>query len=189
LIFRGCEAALRNPPQVLPLASGFFHGVARMIKRYRFELTGFMPLLMHADNIEGSDELTEWRKLPANKGLSVPGDDRSPGWTWQTYLYHDGEHVVMPADLVVCCEVLEHAENWRQIIRRSRQWLKPGGALIVTSAGLGRKPHSCDGGQLREGEYYRNLDPSDLRAELIAAGYRWRYVRQWQTDLQSFAVR
>jgi trans-aconitate methyltransferase len=95
----------------------------------------------------------------------------------------------MPADLVVCCEVLEHAENWRQIIRRSRQWLKPGGALIVTSAGLGRKPHSCDGGQLREGEYYRNLDPSDLRAELIAARYRWRYVRQWQTDLQSFAVR
>jgi len=95
----------------------------------------------------------------------------------------------MPADLVVCCEVLEHTENWRQIIRRSREWIKPGGALIVTCAGLGREPHSCDGGRLRDGEYYRNLDPSDLRSELTAAGYRWRYVRQWQTDLQSFAVR
>lgn len=71
------------------------------MKSFRFTLTGFMPLLMHADNIEGSDELSAWRKQPSNKGLSVPGDDRSPAWTWQTYCYHDGDHVVMPSENVM----------------------------------------------------------------------------------------
>ena len=71
------------------------------MKTYRFTLTGFMALLMHADNIEGSDELQAWRKQPGNKGVSVPGDDRSPPWTWQTYCYHDGEHIVMPSENVM----------------------------------------------------------------------------------------
>lgn len=71
------------------------------MKKFQFTLNGFMPLLMHADNIEGSDDLQEWRKQPANKGVSVAGDDRSPAWTWQTYCYHDGEHIVMPSENVM----------------------------------------------------------------------------------------
>lgn len=66
-----------------------------------FELTGIMPLLMHWDNIEGGDELKEWRQSPKNKNQSVPGDDRSPGWTWHTYLYNDGEHVTIPQDNIM----------------------------------------------------------------------------------------
>jgi len=72
-----------------------------MSYQIEFTLTGEMPLLMHADNIDGADLLQEWRKDPANKNLSVPGDDRSPPWTWQTYLYHDGEYVTMPAENVM----------------------------------------------------------------------------------------
>ena len=94
----------------------------------------------------------------------------------------------MPADLVVCCEVLEHADNWRQIINRAAEWLKPEGVLIVTCAGLGRKPHSCDGGPLKPNEYYANIDPSELRAEMEKS-YRWKYCRQLQTDVQAFAMR
>ena len=63
-----------------------------------FEITGEMPLLMHWDNIEGGDVLKEWRQDPMNKNQSVPGDDRSPAWTWQTYLYNDGEFVTIPQD-------------------------------------------------------------------------------------------
>ena len=33
--------------------------------------------------------------------MSVPGDDRSPGWTWQTYLYHDGTHLTIPSDNIM----------------------------------------------------------------------------------------
>lgn len=69
--------------------------------RASFELIGEMPLLMHWDNIEGGDMLKEWRQSPENKNQSVPGDDRSPPWTWQTYLYTDGEFVTIPADNVM----------------------------------------------------------------------------------------
>ncbi len=66
-----------------------------------FVLRGRMPLLMHRDNIEASDLLDEWRKAPENKNISRAGDDRSPAWTWQTYLYHDGEHVAMPSENIM----------------------------------------------------------------------------------------
>lgn len=69
--------------------------------RYKFELTGQMPLLMHADDVQAADELMEWRKAPENKNVSKSGDDRSPAWTWMTYLYADGERVAMPADNIM----------------------------------------------------------------------------------------
>jgi hypothetical protein len=68
---------------------------------YRFELTGITSLLMHKDDIQECDDLAEWRKDPANKSLSVKGDDRSPPWTWLTYLHHDGEHLAMPAEVIM----------------------------------------------------------------------------------------
>lgn len=69
--------------------------------RVSFELTGEMPLLMHWDNIEGGDELKGWRQAPENKNVSVPGDDRSPAWSWHTYCYNDGEYVTIPQDNVM----------------------------------------------------------------------------------------
>ena len=74
---------------------------ARMAK---FTLTGITPLLMHADDVEAASTLADWRKAPENKNMSVKGDDRSPPWTWQTYLYRDANgFVVMPADNVMVC--------------------------------------------------------------------------------------
>lgn len=68
----------------------------------RFVLKGITPLLMHADDVEAASQLDEWRKSPGNKNVSVPGDDRSPGWTWQTYLYRDDAGMIaMPADNVM----------------------------------------------------------------------------------------
>lgn len=68
---------------------------------YQFTLTGTTSLFIHADNVLASDELVKWRKDPANKSISVAGDDRSPAWTWQTYLYDDGKHVAMLADAIM----------------------------------------------------------------------------------------
>lgn len=68
----------------------------------RFTLKGITPLLMHADDVEAASTLDEWRKSPGNKNVSVPGDDRSPAWTWQTYLYRDADGLIgMPADNVM----------------------------------------------------------------------------------------
>lgn len=69
--------------------------------RVRFELVGDMPLLMHRDNIREGTRLQEWRKDRKNKNVSIPGDDRSPPWTWMTYLYEDGEFVTMPQENVM----------------------------------------------------------------------------------------
>ena len=69
--------------------------------QYAFTLTGLTPLLMHADHVLAADELVAWRKSPRNKSISVPGDDRSPPWTWLTYLHHDDEHVVVPHEYLM----------------------------------------------------------------------------------------
>lgn len=68
---------------------------------------------------------------------------------------------------VLCCEVLEHAENAEQIVRQIAAVLAPGGRVILTMAGPCRMPHSgLDGGRLREGEFYRNVTPELLKAWL-----------------------
>jgi len=70
---------------------------------YAFTLTGRMPILFHADDVEAADELMRWRKAAENKSVSTPGDDRSPPWTWQTYLYHDGTHLAIPQENIMAC--------------------------------------------------------------------------------------
>jgi hypothetical protein len=68
---------------------------------YQFSLKGMTPLLMHRDDVMEADELSDWRKDPRNKAISVPGDDRSPPWSWMTYLYHDGTHLVIPQENIM----------------------------------------------------------------------------------------
>jgi hypothetical protein len=70
---------------------------------YEFELRGTSPFLMHRDDIEQGDDLKAWREDPKNRSVSVRGDDRSPAWTWQTYLYHDDEHIVLPNENMMAC--------------------------------------------------------------------------------------
>lgn len=71
--------------------------------RVKFELTGTMPFLMHSNDVEQGDRLINYRKDPANKNLSKPGDDRSPPWTWMTYVYSDGEFITVPSHNLMAC--------------------------------------------------------------------------------------
>lgn len=75
-------------------------------------------------------------------------------------------------DLVICCEVFEHAATWREIIHHIAHWLKPGGQIIITCAGPDRDPHSAiDGGKLQAGEHYANITQDQLAEELHYAGF------------------
>lgn len=90
---------------------------------------------------------------------------------------------------VVCCEVLEHASKWRDIIHNVSLW-EHHITLIITCAGPGRQPHSAiDGGPLRDGEYYQNISAEELRAELIKAGFRTVYADQYGTDTRAIAMK
>lgn len=75
------------------------------------------------------------------------------------------------ADLVVCCEVFEHCAAWELIVQNMAANLAPGGRAVITAAGPARLPHSAvDGGPLRDGEHYANVDPDTLRMVMKAAG-------------------
>jgi hypothetical protein len=73
-----------------------------MERMYEVTKTG-KSLMMHRDNLEWSGVLKRWEKDPTNRGKSIAGDDRSPAWRWIGSLYHDGEHVAIPADAVMAC--------------------------------------------------------------------------------------
>lgn len=81
------------------------HGTnkGKAMPRYSFTLTGRTSLLMHANDIDAADALDEWRKNPANKNVSKPGDDRSPAWTWIASVYTDGEVLAIPSDNLAVC--------------------------------------------------------------------------------------
>ena len=73
------------------------------MREYTITLTGKMPLLMHADNIEWSDTMDKWRADARNKKGSKAGDDRSPAFRWIGSLYHDGKNVGIPNDNLMRC--------------------------------------------------------------------------------------
>jgi hypothetical protein len=63
------------------------------------------------------------------------------------------DYRAQPVELVVCCEVLEHAKD-------------------IPCATEPRDPHSAvDGGPLRDGEHYENVDPGTLVALCRRQGF------------------
>jgi predicted methyltransferase len=95
-------------------------------------------------------------------------------------------------DTVVCCEVFEHTDVWPEIVGTAFAALRPGGVFIATMAGPGRAPHSAfDGGPLQAGEYYSNVNPDELKANLKAAGFKRVVVNELQSagDVRCVAVR
>jgi hypothetical protein len=74
-------------------------------QRYRFDLEGISPLLMHWDNIEWADQLKIARDeiKQKDKANFSAGDDRCPPHTWKGYTYNDDKHVVMPMDNLRAC--------------------------------------------------------------------------------------
>jgi len=91
-------------------------------------------------------------------------------------------------DLVICCEVFEHTDQWSEIIAHAEKWIQPGGRFIITCAGPGRKPHSAiDGGKVRAGEHYANITAAEMRPVIESAGLRVEICHEVKTDLQVFA--
>lgn len=112
------------------------------MKTYKFRLTGIMPLLMHADDVEAADSLEAWRKAPENKNMSKAGDDRTPAWTWQTYLYSDGTSVTIPSQNLM---VAIRQAGTQMILKKQKTFkeISQSGLLIPTeflSFTVGGKP-------------------------------------------------
>lgn len=129
---------------------------------------------------------------PLLPGVRYVGVDLAPG---------DGVDVVgdaatfetiTPFDLVLCCEVLEHAPAAAAIVASAVKSTAPSGHIIITCASDGRAPHSAvDGGALRDGEHYANVPAADLQAWLEGAGARVLQIesRPDRGDVYAFARR
>jgi SAM-dependent methyltransferase len=96
-----------------------------------------------------------------------------------------------PYDLVICTEVFEHAEKWREIILTAWDSLRPGGWFLFTCAGPGRPPHSGiePVWGLIDGEWYANVSPEEARQELTDQGWTEIEVHLRGTDTQGKAVK
>lgn len=78
-----------------------------------------------------------------------------------------------PVDTVVSASMLEHTPDGERIIANAYRMLVPGGVLILHANCDPWPPHSSiDGGAVRAGEYYGNVDPYALRRWLEASGFR-----------------
>lgn len=99
-------------------------------------------------------------------------------WVGDFFDYEPAE----PVDLVVCMEVAEHCEMWREMLVFAARMTKAGGHLLFTAAGPGRAPHTAfDGSRpVPEGEYYANIEVEDLHEALKFAGYD-EIVIEWGT--------
>lgn len=99
------------------------------------------------------------------------------------------EHAGDLVDVVVCCEVAEHCEHWPALLVAAVRNLTSGGLLVFTAAGPGRAPHSAvDGGDVRPGEWYRNIDP-DLLGERLASMFSRSQVDVLGPDVRAVAWR
>lgn len=93
-------------------------------------------------------------------------------------------------DVIVCCEVFEHTARWPEIIERAYALLADDGLIIITAAGPGRPTHSAhDGGDLRPGEHYANVDPADLAAAHGKAGFSSVVVDVAHDDVRSIGFK
>jgi len=93
-------------------------------------------------------------------------------------------------DVIVCTNVLEHVHDWHLLIDQAAEALMPGGWLIVTTVGDPFPPHSAvDGGALRPGEYYGNVDAWKLLQACGAAGLYVEAIHAIPPEVQIVGVK
>jgi SAM-dependent methyltransferase len=83
-------------------------------------------------------------------------------------------------DLVVSCEMLEHAERWISAFRAMAHLVAPGGALVLTCRGPGFPYHN-------EPDHWR-FEPSDLWRAAVLSGL-WPTVCQHDPQVPGVFLR
>lgn len=63
---------------------------------YNFSCIGRTKIIIHRNDVMSADKVQRWREERRQDKKILKGDDRYPCWTWKTYLYHDGECIVVP---------------------------------------------------------------------------------------------
>lgn len=84
-------------------------------------------------------------------------------------------------EICVCAEVFEHTPDWRAILATAFDVTTPDGVFVASCATGLRPPHSAvDGGPLRPGEYYANVEPDEMWQALDAQD--WAQIAVTKAD-------
>ncbi len=111
--------------------------------------------------------------------------------------FHQGEIDALPlparsCDLVFLSFVLHHVPAIGAALKEARRVLKPGGRVVVADL----CPHKEESLRQDEGDFRLGVDPDDLCAELVAAGFddvarfpiEDRWIASARTQLPLFAI-
>lgn len=101
-------------------------------------------------------------------------------------------------DVAISCEVMEHNPYWADTVRNMVRVCKPGGAIIVTCATLGRREHGT--ARTHPGSspltvelgwtYYRNLTAFDFRRHGVVRGLSHVFAYNWESrDLYLIGIK
>lgn len=115
----------------------------------------------------------------ADDGLYL-GVDRTPGRGVDLVADAHQWRPDAKADLVICCEVLEHDERPYDLVKRIAGFVAKGGTLLVTAASPPRAPHCAACGRPlddalccpvhHDPQHYANIEPDELAAALDLDG-------------------
>jgi hypothetical protein len=123
--------------------------------RYKFELTGTSPLIMHANNIEARDAVeAERKKMRGGKA----GDDRSPPSTWKTYLdvSDETENICIPFENLLAMLLQAGVKvkiRGKETLKSHSQFLqfdRPDFELLVNGAPISRSVIDAIDGEFTE---------------------------------------
>jgi SAM-dependent methyltransferase len=91
-------------------------------------------------------------------------------------------------DVIVCAEVFEHTEVWREIMSNAYRLLKSEGLFTATMAGVGRSPHSAiDENPIRDWEWYENITEEAMTMALTDQGWADFGINTQGLDLRVWA--
>lgn len=98
-------------------------------------------------------------------------------------------------DVVISTEMLEHDKTWRESLQVMHDLLRPGGLLLITCAGVGRREHgtthSSPSDSPATNDYYQNVSNEMFASVLAPSLFTEYYLNQdsRQHDLQFFGIK
>ena len=76
-------------------------------------------------------------------------------------------------DIVICCEVLEHAADWKAIVSSAKRVLRPDGVMVFTTRAPGFQYHAYPGDFWRFTDLLFGVAFQDMKIELLCGDWEF----------------
>lgn len=86
---------------------------------------------------------------------------------------HFGENAF---DIVICCEVLEHATDWKAVVSSAKRVLRPDGVMVFTTRGIGFQYHPYPVDCWRFTDLIFGIAFQDMKIEMLCGDWEFSGV-------------